>query len=139
MADVRKAKLIDDGGETPQAVTKVRPLGRLPVVIAASVMAGMLAAFAISGAVAGVVYYGQQAVNRKPMPARTREEFQAFVLGKDQEFLLKALGTPGATNGFGGSATWFFYNSTYDPITGRADKYAAVSFKNGVVTSVGGF
>lgn len=72
----------------------------------------------------------------------SRETFESVVIGKSEDEVIKSVGRPNSTK----SGTWersgikwsywYYEGRTVDPISGKADYQATVTFENGRVTNV---
>ena len=60
-----------------------------------------------------------------PIP---RPDFEALVINKTEEEVLKSVGKPLRTSESLTALRWFYQNRTYDPQNNRTDIFALVSF-----------
>lgn len=66
----------------------------------------------------------------------TRAEFKALVVGKTPEQVIAAVGKPDSTQESSIGQTWYYRETTVDPITGKADATAQLVFENGIVDRI---
>lgn len=66
----------------------------------------------------------------------TREEFKKLVMGKSEVEVMAAVGKPDSTSESGGWLSWFYYDTTVDPITSKADKITSLQFDRGKVSGI---
>lgn len=75
-------------------------------------------------------------IQEENKPKYTRDEFRNLIVGKTQKEILEILGKPpNSTQDYGDDVNWYYYNTTYDPITGTSSG-AQVRFKNGICEEI---
>lgn len=67
-----------------------------------------------------------------------RDQFSKLVMGQSGRDIKAKIGNPVLDNNYAGELgiLWTYQNVTFDPATGRDDRFATIVFENGVVTKV---
>ncbi len=62
----------------------------------------------------------------------SRDEFRSVVIGKTGEQIINLIGRPDSTSDMGGRVSWSYDGKTYDPVTGKIDRFVIVVFQGGI-------
>lgn len=65
----------------------------------------------------------------------TREKFNRMLVGKSSAEVIQLMGAPDATTELVGDKTWSYEQRTYDPVTGKPDNMAMLTFSGDWVVS----
>jgi hypothetical protein len=66
----------------------------------------------------------------------TRQQFEALIMSKTEEDVLRAVGKPHTTSRGKDVQYWHYANLTMDPLTKKRDSDAQVVFENGNVRAI---